>query len=82
MKRRPFAARQSERRAEAAAYAAHYAIPEAICALCGKGCDSADFCFGCDSYVCAGCDNPSADQRPQAEWHTAEAHRVRPKVIQ
>lgn len=46
------------------------------CFFCGKDCTDLDLCRGCRIHVCAGCDNPVADERPQGEAHHPEAHRA------
>lgn len=48
----------------------------AKCVLCGAKCTAQDYCNGCSSHVCDGCDNPDADKRPQGEEHEPAAHRV------
>ena len=72
------AARAAERQAEASANFAYYSAEEepAVCELCGEPCTTSDLCFGCRSHICASCDAPDADDRPQGTEHTPEAHRA------
>ncbi len=46
------------------------------CALCSGPATGDDYCYGCDSRVCAKCDHPDADKRPQGDKHEPAAHRV------
>lgn len=48
----------------------------ARCFFCSAPCTDADLCRGCNSYVCAKCDDPIADNRPQGGGHKPEAHRA------
>lgn len=93
-RRRSYAAREAESSDAAAALAAFYAddSPGALlidesdakptcCGLCKRAATTDDYCQGCKTVVCAACDHPDADKRPQGEPHRPEAHLPRPKVI-
>jgi hypothetical protein len=46
------------------------------CHFCGADCTDADHCHGCHATVCAACDHPHPNQRPQGAEHEPEAHRA------
>jgi hypothetical protein len=52
------------------------------CHFCGATCTDADYCRGCSAHVCAACDHPDADQRPQGVEHEPEAHRAHVENLQ
>ena len=91
MSRRPYAIRAAERQAEAAALADFYSDDGAgllivagteRCTLCRRDvCSSADYCHGCGCFICAQCDKPKPDDRPQGGPHKPEDHLPRAKVV-
>jgi len=94
MRRRPYAAREAERRDEAAAASAFYAdgpgslllddasdAKATCCGLCKQAATTDDYCHGCKTVICAACDHPNPDARPQGGPHKAEDHLVRAKAL-
>jgi hypothetical protein len=46
------------------------------CHFCGADCTDEDYCHGCHATICATCDHPDPDARPQGHEHEPEAHRA------
>lgn len=46
------------------------------CALCGNPASLDHYCFGCQSFICNGCDAPNIGDRPAGSAHPPEAHET------
>lgn len=93
MRRRPYAARAAQRADEAAALAAFYAddspgslllaesdAKPTCCGLCKQAATTDEYCNGCKTVVCQGCEHPDIEKRPTGP-HKPEAHLPRAKAI-